>query len=364
MQKNISVLITSIFVLISHEPALAVSPINNLPAETLILRLPGQESDKWKEACRWVKENEGEVRWIPNNQVIGEASSTIIISFHDLATIERQKLPSIKERAEMMEKAIEYDKSRRDLEKRKVIYKIIEKNQNDLIYECTYLRTWVRSAPRKSLPPQHTIARIVETSNGMHTIAVAQKDSMSAGERKKWIKILKENVFVTAYEAAARGHEGFSLADPILGSLDLGEVFCHWQAADMQIMDNGHARVRYCPFLSPEAYFLEQLEVITWHNVYNDSLDKILEQEKSFVEKTLNNKVEFHFLKKTPTEVIYRCSRQDDLLKVSAVVRTFISAQGVYSLCYWKKGPTDLTEKEILQVRGNLEAIKICKKPG
>lgn len=350
MKNKLSILIMSIFMLVAHGAAYASTHVDHPPAETIILKLPSNSCANWKEIGRSVTEKEGIVERIPFNQTVKNCSEHICIQFYDRSTWGKMRGASAEKLLDQLRETIltAYPGN-------KVTWKIIEKNENDFIYE------WILHKPYKDVSPQHEIARYFLTENGFHRIGFTRKNAeMNAAEREGWIKLLKENTSVVSFEEAANTSEGLSMVDRIKNSVDLGSAFQDWTVLDTFVYDNGYTLVsRISPAQQRESYIAECLEVATKPISDPISIDKLIKLERTIAQGK-SKKVKFRVIKKTPTEVIYTYSYPKDHLILNAVVRAFDSDQGYYSISY-KHGLNNeiMKEDEIQHWVEKLEAIKI-----
>lgn len=351
MRKKLCLLlIIPTFTLLIQGAAYALTSVDHPPPETIILRLPNNGYANWKEIVRQVSENEGLVERIPSNQTVETLSELITIQYHGRATWnkERASSASLEELLASIREitSFSYPGS-------KITWKIIEKSEYDSIYE-QILRG------EGATPTEHDIARVFLTPSGLHRVAFTRKHTeMSFEEREKWIRLLKESASVVSFKEATNASKALSLADRFKDSLDLSPIFQNWRVVNTYASDNGCTLVCHVPPSQVEDYVTECLEINTIHNPSTTCIDHLFEIEKRIIEENSLQKIEFHVLKKSPTEVVYSYSYPIGYLQLNAVVRTFISDQGCCSLTY-KHGLTEeMRKEEILKWQEHLEAIKI-----
>lgn len=360
MRKKIQFLTVVICVLffkgtvyaISYVECCTPSFVDHEPPEMIVLKLSPDLDRGWKEISRYVTEKEGAVECIPSNQHIVNWSELIAIQYFDKSFMNQKATSSIEDAVDLIrETTID------SYPWNKVTWKIVEKNKSDLIYE------WILHKPFKSVPPQHVVVRAFLTDTGFHSIGFTRRNKeMTSDERGKWIKTLRDSVFIVSLEEAKNMANGLSIVNKLKDSLNLGVAFKNWKVVGSDMFQNGHAKVTRVPPSYTEGHIVECLEVTTMPTYCPSSVDQLLEAEKRAIQEMACTTVEFSILKKSsPTEIIYSFVYPQGHFKITGVVRTFLADQGYYSIIYKRRLPNVLKPKEILQWKERLEAIKVQK---
>ena len=348
MRKKISLLFTSML-LFAHGIAYALTSVDHPPLETIVLELPNGSYADWKEIVRSVNEKEGMVERIPLNQTANNWSELIGMQHYSISDWDKSLVISIKDIVDHMEKT-----TRSAYPGNKVTWRILEKNESDIIYE------WILHKGYKNVPPQHEIVRAFLTKNCFHRIAFAKRYSeMSVVEREKWIKLLRESVTVVPIESAINNSNGFSMAENFKDSVDLGATFQDWSTTNTCVLENGYTLVCHIPPSQKTSYITECLEVTTMPNFHECCLDQFFEIERKIIQNSSPKKVRFQMLKQSPSEVIYCYSHPADHLVLTVIVRTFLANQGYYSISYRRGLPAKMKQAKISQWQRKLETIKI-----
>ena len=330
----------SLFTLINGM-AYSIDQIDEYPSETLILKLPDNSEDNWKEIFHHVNKNEGIIERIPLNQTIKNWSNLICIQYYDISKLDRPDdviqgfLDSMK------------NTTLSSYPDKLATWKLIEKTSKGAIYEWMSYHN----------STQHEVARVVLTNTGLHRIGFTKKNGiMSSDERQKWIKLLRENTLLASFQKASKSN-GLSLANKLQDSLSLEKTdFSDWVLVDTNtlLFDSGFTSVCYIPtsqiptsqvgkYLVGE-YLTECLEIATAPNTQELSINQFFDRITAVLKEN-HNKVNIQVLQKSPKEIIYTYSHPKDHLLVNAVVRMFLTDHGCYSITY-KRGLEGLLEKE------------------
>ncbi len=319
------------------------------PTETIVLKLPKGSLANWKEISRCVNEQKGSVECIPLNQQSHNWSEMICIQLYGRSGFDQKKsIPLENILDSIREENLSAHPSK------KITWKVIEKNKNDIIYEC------ISHEPCKGIT-EHEIAHIFLSEKNLHRIGFTRRNNeMSSDEREEKIKLLRESVSIVSLEEAATISDGLSLADK--NHSDLGPAFYDWVVSYAYMLDHGSTLVCHIP-KSQASYITEFMQTLVMPNWDASSIDQLFEAEKNTEQRKSIEKIDFQVIKKTPNEIIYCYSYpQDDLqLKVNAVTRSFISDQeGYCSIRYKHALPEWMKKEEILQWKEKLEALRIC----
>ncbi|MCK4934488.1 MAG: hypothetical protein KAR79_02765, partial [Simkaniaceae bacterium] len=181
---------------------------------------------------------------------------------------------------------------------------------------------------------------------------------MDPKEREKWIKLLKENSSVIAFEEAANS-EGLSLVDKLKDSVILGSNFQNWSMIRTHNTQYGYINITYIPPTQVDSYITECLEVVTMPVTNAIPMDTLFDVEKQQIQKDADENVEFHVLEESPLEIIYTYSHPKDHLQCNALVRGFHTDYGYYSIRYKRGLDRQLKKPEILQWKEKLKSISV-----
>jgi hypothetical protein len=349
MKSRFCVLIISIFMGL-HSNVYGVDLIEGFPTETVLLRLPENMEKNWKEINRYVNKKQGIIESIPLDQTVQNWTDLICIAYYSKSVFSNKKVVQSVDAWVNKIRSIALSGYPDDI----ATWKIIEKNENDVIYESILHKTY------SSMPAQSEIARAFLTDSGAHRVGFTKKNAlMSTEEKKKWIKILKENTSVVPFDGHSKPME-LSMVDHVVASFELGDEFSDWQLANNFVFDNGHVLRAYIPPSQEGAsYISECLEITTKPNVTEISMNDFFESEKSEVFNKNKRKTKFKVLHESPEEITYCYSQPQDHLQVNAVVRTLVNDYGYYSISYRTGIKGDMEKEDVLRWEEKLKAIPI-----
>lgn len=191
---------------------IGVELVQEFPKETIILKLPDENDTNWKEITRFVNRKVGLMERIPITQANNNWSDLICIQYTAYHKNRKGQFITIKHIVDAIR-----NETFKKYSKNKVVWKIIEKNENDIIYEWIF-----QGSP--SEPQEHELARAFLKDSGFHRIGITKKTEMSSIEKEKWIKILKENVQIVPFQEAMKS-TGMSMTDKHINSLSLENSF-------------------------------------------------------------------------------------------------------------------------------------------
>lgn len=178
-----------------------------------------------------------------------------------------------------------------------------------------------------------------------------------------FLKIVGVVLFGAIAEGSEKGallkKSSESLPDKLQSSLDLGD-FKDWNYLDSYSFSNGLTMVLRTPPWFKGDFVSEGLEITTMP-LMNASVDHFFETEKNFIENQANRKINFHILKKSPTEVVYYYVRPffKKSIHINGVVRTFVTEQGYYSIHYKLGLPDEMPLEMVLKWKEQLERVKV-----
>jgi hypothetical protein len=341
MNKKISILILSIVSFLGT--GLHAEFTGEVPKETAILQLPDHSESNWKEIAHYVSAKEGIIEAIPLNQTIQNWSELIAVQYMSSAEWDKS--------ACTLEKVLEHVRKETlsAYPKDTVSWQIIEKSKEGIIYE------WIMHKPYKNISVEHEVARAFLTPSGFHRVGFTRKNGpMSSEERAKWIQLLRENSSVVSFQDG--GYiEGFSMVEKLQNSVYVGAHFRDWRRINQFAFETGYSLVCFIPPTQVDSYVAECLEIVTVPNVKLAPLANFFEIEKKCVQEKTSKKMRFHILEQSPTEIIYCYCHPKDHLQLNAVVRTFLTEHGYYSISY-KKGLEGRMQKE--EMRSWMEKLK------
>ena len=350
MKKILSFLLVAISLLPFQETAYAIDAISETPLETAILKFPDNTESNWKEIIRYVNKKEGIVERIPIDQTKQNWSELICVQYYDSSEYHKDidffniVLHSLR------------DATLSAYPGNKVTWQIIEKDQNSVIFE------WILHQPYMDIPAQHEISRAILTDTGFHRVGFTRKnEEMSVEEREKWIKILKENTAVVSFEGGVNS-SSLSLVEKTKDSLSFPTCFQNWKLIDVQTEEHGFSSVCYLPPSQIETYITECLEVITHPNRYGATIEQAFEIEEKCLRDSSQCTFKLRVLQKSPDEIIYSYLYPKGHLLLNAVVRSFLTDHGYYSITYKRVLSERMQKEEIYLWKDRLEAIKISSK--
>ncbi len=326
-----------------------------MPLETILLELPKDSYPNWKEIYRVVDRNEGRVECCPFDQDVKKITDRIRIHYRA-----REVFNSNMGRDG--DKVLDYVQEEviPCSEKAQVTWAVIEENENDVLYE------WILHKRHHKLPEKHEIARSFLTEAGFHTVGVVRKNGeMSSDERTKAINLLKGSARVVSYEEASSHCESLSLAERLDG-LEYGSAFRGWSSLCALRYDFGLMLVRLTPPLTGWLPFFggslfDSVGVKMRSVVNGTSIDPLFEFEKDTIKRRSDNKAVIQVLKQSPTEVIYSYSYWEEDSCHIAVVRSFISETGYYTVTHKDRLSDEMKQEKILAWKEGLEGITIAE---
>jgi len=347
LSKKITTLILFFLMLLSYKLEANYKIIDGVMYslnEFALLNVPQNNSKDWKEIVRNTKLTEGMVEWIPCNQTKDNFSEIIAIQYYEKSILD--------ENMRNLDKAIE--KIRKvalsAFPSNKVSFKILEKNQNDILYEVLHQEY-------KDSPKEHEISRILFTKRGFHRVGISQRYSeINSIKREECIKNLKEISIVTSNEAAES--EGFSLVDKIKDSLDIGTKFSEWTLIDIFAFSNGGYLVKRTPPGHNLGAISEILEIFTMP-LYGLTIDQSFVAQKKKHEERFLEKIEFNVLTKSQTESISNFSVKVDQNIINFIEKIIVLKHGYYCITYKIALPEKLTDDVILYWKQQLDNVKV-----
>lgn len=345
MNKNFFILILSIAGLLNT--SLRAESTFEMPKETAILKLPDHSESNWKEIARYVNAKKGIIEVIPIDQTIQNWSELIGVQYMSIADWD----DSICDLEKIMEHL------RKDMlssyPKDIISWQIIEKNKDGIIYE------WFVRKPYENIPIEHEIARAFLTPSGFHRVGFTRRNNhMSSEERIKWIQLLRKNSSVVPFQDG-RYTEGLSMVEKLQDSVSVGAHFHDWSRISQFAFETGYSLTCFIPPTQIDSYVVECLEILTMPNVKLAFLTDFFEIEKKCVQDNTFKKVKFHILEQSPTEIIYYYFHPRDHLQLNAVVRTFLTEHGYYSISYKKGLEGQMQQEEMKPWIEKLKTIRV-----
>lgn len=144
-------------------------PIN----ETVVLEFPENEC-KWREVSRFVSKDLCTVERIPENQEVNDWIDLIDIHFYKNDGKKRRNIEKILKSFHQ----VALDR----YSQKKLTWKVLQKDKNTALYE------WILHSYHNGIAPQHVIARVFVTGDGIHTISYDhQYTPLDQKERDKWV---------------------------------------------------------------------------------------------------------------------------------------------------------------------------------
>ncbi len=347
MKKKVFVLVMSVLAII-NSGLHALESLGDFPLETVILKLPDNSESNWKEIARRVEKKSGIIETIPLSQTVKNWLELICIQYFDSSEWDKKARNSISCILDKLRK-----ETLRSYPENTVTWKIIEKDKRSAIYE------WILLKPYNNIPVQHEIARGFLTKTGFHRVGYTKKnEQMNSEEREKWIKLLKNNASVVPFREGAC-IEGLSMVDKLKDSVALGANFQNWKIIDSFVNANGCALNTYIPPMEDCPSVTEGLETFTMPTTVISSVTKFFEIEKEGLRSKVGVDVECHVLEQSPSEIIYSYCHPKDHLQCNAVVRTFLTDRGYYSISYKHGLMGEMSKEEILEWKEKLKTILV-----
>lgn len=347
MKKKISVLIVAVLTLIVGGLH-ALESLGDFPLETVILSLFDHSESNWKEISRHVEKKYGIIETIPVSQTVENWSDLICIQYFDSSEWDKKAKNSISYILDKLRK-----ETFRSYPENTVTWKIIEKDKRSAIFE------WILLKPYHNIPVQHEIARGFLTKTGFHRLGYTKKNKqMNSEEREKWIKLLKNNSSVVSFREAAY-NEGLSMVDKLKDLVALGPNFQNWKIVDSFAYANGCALTTYIPPMEDCICVTEGLETFTMPTSVISSVTKFFEVEKKGLKSKVGVDVECHIIEQSPSEIIYSYCHPKDHLHCNAVVRTFLTDRGYYSISYKHGLMGKMSMEEISDWKEKLKTILV-----
>lgn len=335
------------FILITGAVFAASTSVNDSP-ETLVFELSKVDSRKWKEITHQQNVAEKIYEYIPFDQKEGNWSELISVQYFDKFSVNRKAICSVEGFIESYGQQLAKTYPANIL-----TYKIIKKNESDVIYE------WILHKTYLNIRPQHEVARAFLTKRGFHRIGVTYQDrEMSVAERDKWIKFLKDNVSIKPeIEKVAKSVDHVPI--------ELGPEFEGWKLIRYPLGDVHFMEIRVPPWLQNGDYINECLEV-SFHLNAQIPIDEAFKIGKNAIEERSSGcKGDFNIVKKSLNEIVYHytCPFPKDKLLITGVCRSIVTKKGYFYIHYKRGLPFQPPKEEMIEWQRRLEKIQIQEKP-
>lgn len=105
-------------------------------------------------------------------------------------------------------------------------------------------------------------------------------------------------------------------------------------------------------------YISECLEIITLPNICSYSIERYFEREKMYLKERLKNQ-EPIVLRKSQNEIVYKYSHPTDHFIHNAIIRSFTTNKGYYSIAYRIELSECISEKEVERIEKLLQEIDL-----
>ncbi len=320
-----------------------------LPKETLLLKLPDNESENWKPIARHAATMQGIVEYIPSKQVKENWEDLIAFQYFEVSKKFSRKNP-IDEILSLLKKTTidKYPGS-------KVTWNVIEKKQGEAIYE------WILHSQHGKIPPQHEIVRIFYRNNFVHRIGFTHlNEVINSDLRSKWIQLLSESVSFISPKDLTVQPKDLSLIVRFSDLIDSGPDFSDWKVINNLVLENNVTSFTLIPPDHNEAYITECIDIMTMplgpHNKLSTT-DKLFQLEEKLIATKFSKKPKIQILEKSTGEINFTYQSTVNNILVTNVARALMTPFHYLSIHY-KKGLFPLTEEEILMKKKQLEAFK------
>ena len=322
----------------------------DFPLETVILNPQTGTQKGWKEISRSINKNEVMIELIPETQDTRNWSELIAFQYFSKKTIDKA--------ANTVENIISRlkDTTLTSYPGGKVSWNIVEKSDNDFIYE------WKIQEKYKHLPSQYEMARGFLTKKGFHRVGITVRGKQPTPQEKEtWLKALRESADVVSLQTATDSFHGLSMVERIRDSFDIHEKLPDWTVANMFYYPSMECSlVAWIPPSQVGLLYIDEcIEIFSIPANSQMTTDGMLEIQKSFAQKHSVEEIDFEVLKQTPTEIIYISSYPKDHLLCNLVVRGLLFDQTYYTVSYMRGLTEKLSEEEILKWKNKLETLEI-----
>jgi hypothetical protein len=339
-----------IFILSINGVAFATPITVNESIETLVFDFPKESSKEWKELTRIHTATERAYEYIPSDQEEGNWSELIAVQYFDRFSMNKKAANSVDGFIETYREQLA-----KSYPGNEVTFRIIEKNEFDAIYE------WILHKRYNSIRPQHEIARAFLTNTGFHRIGITYQDhEMNRVERDKWIKFLKENVWIRTKQKVENAKCSSSKSENLV-PLDLGPEFKDWKLINSSSEDGLIINIRVPPWLQEIHYAGEFLEVTFSPIAQSIPLDELFKIEQKAIKTTGASKADFNIIKKAPKEIVYHyaCHFLKNKLIITGVCRSIVTEKGYFHMHYKRGLPFQPPKEEMFQWQERLEKIQV-----
>lgn len=348
--KKISIYLTIILSLCLLSSAHSICFIEGTPPETFSLRLPENLEKNWRDISWNVDKNSAIVEKVPVGQTVEDWTDLICIQYINFSAYEdTESYQSVDHMIDTL-----YTRSYRNYPSEINTWKLIEKSENEFIYETILHEEY------NNVPMQHDISRLILTDYGTQRIAYTKKNSlMTPDERDMWIDILKNNAQLVPFEDFKKSDE-ISMVDQTRTSYTFSNHFMDWSYLHNMPFDNGFVISAYLPneMIGVE-YVTECLEVMTCPVLVEKTINDFFEAEKANVFSKGKTKVRLKVIKKKEKEIYFYYSYPKDHLRLNSVVRMVLTDKGYYSMHYKLGLDHDMHYDDIVKWAKILKTIEI-----
>lgn len=313
------------------------------------MQLPDATECEWKECYHFVDKNHSNIQLIPKNQEAGSELESIML-IQEAYYIPKRNINEL----------IHYHvKKYFNKENMFEIVEIIEKNKNNIIVEI-----------KEIFPIIHIIIKLIITTDSCYFVGYAKcKSFMTEQEKEKWIKILKENVFIVPFKKAA-SFPGFSFNEHLNYLDSLPAPLDSWKPYKALCFNNG---IKHISFIDPIAihkhhihvYKDFQVKVIPFfHNKVDISLfyNYAINQntlKKQLEEQGKQDLIEHQTFLQSEKEMVFTYSFPAGERAITSVNRIVMGADRAYLFNYTDSSPEKLTPQEIEQWIQRLKTVNV-----
>ncbi len=232
------------------------------------------------------------------------------------------------------------------------IWNIIESTDHEVIYE------WSLSKKQDGYLPQHEISKAFFTESGFHRIGITIKSpTIKAQQRSEAMSLLKDSVAIVPIVEAREGTD-LSIVEKLKSSLDLESVFADWKMKYEFEKNDGYAGIGFTP-KQTKNNISECVDIFTRPKFTEISVDTIFEADKNYLETQTDEKIKYEVIKKNKSEIIYTYTYPFEKLKLSVIVRAFLTDKGYYSIAYKTWQDQQMKKEDVLFWTNTLKKIKV-----
>ena len=311
-----------------------------IPHETACIQFEAGEEEAWREVSRSVTSNKGLVKFIRTGVPPEHTVDTIWFEYYDISSIRHVKgfnfdllLEVYKEKIAKIPNVISK--------------KCITRSKNEYFEELR-----IKDEDGKII---HELNRCVLTGLSFHRLNFSSK-AMTPELRAKWIDILNKAQIIPYMEAY--GAKGISIFEKLSYSVTLGGYFDKWVEINRESSEDGITIVGYCPVPVDKAPVGEMLEIMSFYNRNENTIDDFIDLSKKIIMRKTTAKVNFEMLECSPSEVVFKYHYPLEEHTLNVVVRSILTGEGYFSFSYKLALKEELSSEDAAEMVEKLKMIK------